>query len=312
MTSTPTSPEILTASILLGTRAAGQPKTKADLPPELLALIHDHSVLNHGLPYLGECTASTDLLDTYSTRMLPKTLKNFAGDATAGVGVQDSHQIYRQSLGRTYLGRYVDSRPNRCDVAFFIPTGLAVGGTSTDSVIQGIRWGSAHDVSVGFYGGRTLCSLDGKEMLGGLRALLNVGSEEAEDDPNAPCPHLPGISYPVRDNSGKKTGDRQVAIGQIDGAHLAELSLVFDGSTPGASIRSPLMVKANVLADMDLLSRETAEQLEVRYRCRFSNVTGRRWSGWSAAKEKSSALTTSTPPPVKTQTTRIPARAYRI
>jgi hypothetical protein len=244
-----------------------QPTRRDELPPELLAQIHDKSVLDNGLPYLNSAWASTDLVDTYSTRMLPSTLKNYAADATAGIAIQNSHRVDEQSLGRTYRGTFKNGKPAAAVMDFYIPPGLNVNGTSTDHIIDGIKWGTVKDVSVGFYGGEMNCSMCHKPMFQDLAALFGLTDETAGSDPNAPCPHLPGVEYPVY-RDGKKTADRAVAIGEIDGAHCAELSFVFDGATPGAEIngrQAPALAKALRMAELDVLSPHAALALERRW-----------------------------------------------
>jgi hypothetical protein len=269
---------------------ARQPKDKDELAPELLAQIHDPSVLDGGLPYLNAAWGSTDLVDTYFTRMLPSTLQNFADDASGGVSIQNSHRTNELGLGRTYLGKYTAARsanPGRAVMDFYIPPNLRVTEVNTSDVIGGIRWGTIKDVSVGFYGGSIRCSLCRKPMLEDLFFLFFFGGEDDDRDvvdPDAPCGHLPGVEYPVRDREGKKTDQRAVAIGEIDDARLAELSFVFDGATPQAQIKgrqAPVVAKAQRMLELGVLTRAAALQLEHRYRgrnVRFPDLTTRRYA----------------------------------
>jgi hypothetical protein len=75
------------------------------------------------------------------------------------------------------------------------------------------------------------------------------------------------VPYDVRDRAGKKTGQRAIAIGEIDGAHCAELSFVFGGATPQAEIvgrQAPALKKARRMMELDILPRRVAYQLEQR------------------------------------------------
>ena len=275
-------PGLMLARMPLNTRARVQPLTRDDLPQELLDSIHNLSVLEQGVPYVNTAWASNDMVDSYGTRMRPSSLKNYAQDATNGISLQNSHRTNELPIGRTYLGRFKGSRAGgnaRTEMDFYIPPGLSISGVNTSDVIKAIDYGSVHDVSIGFYGGNLMCSLDGKPMMGDLLSLLFFGSGDDEEvrDPGAPCNHLPGIEYNLRDSEGRKTGDRAVAIGEVDGAHCAELSLVFDGATPMAQISgrsAPVFRKAFQMADMDILPRDVALGLESRFRgVRFPALT---------------------------------------
>jgi hypothetical protein len=259
-----------------GDRAQRQPSKQDELPEELLAQIHDRSVLQKALPYLNSAWGSTDRVDTYFTRMLPTTLQNFADDSTAGVSMQNSHRTNELALGRTYNGTYTAKRsnaPGRTVMDFYIPPGVRLTDVASDDVIEGIKWGTIKDVSVGFYGGEVRCSMCSKPMLRNLFALIFFGGDDDREqiDPESPCMHLPGLDYAVRDKEGKKTGERAMAIGEIDGAHLAELSFVFDGATPQAQIKgrqAPVMEKASRMLEAGVLGRREAMALEQQWRSR--------------------------------------------
>lgn len=288
---------IMLARTPLERRAAKQPASRDELPEELFQQIHDPSVLENGLPYLNAAWGSTDLVDTYHTRMLPSTLQNFADDSSAGISIQNSHRNNELGLGRTYLGKYTARRgatPGRSVMDFYIPPNLQVTELNTNSVIDGIKWGTLKDVSVGFYGGELRCSIDQKPMLRNLFFLMFFGGDDDDRDQidtDGPCNHLPGVEYWKRDKDGKKLNEREVAIGEIDGAHLAELSIVFDGATPQAQIKgrqAPVMAKATRMMEMGVLSRRSAMALETQYRSRgvrlpdLSDLTTRRWAGFTS------------------------------
>jgi len=291
-------PGLLLARFPLAERARHQPRTVEELPQELLDAIHNPSVLEHGVPYTNTAWASNELVDSYGTRMRPTSLRNYADDATNGISLQNSHKTDELPLGRTYLGRYKSGRaptPSRTEMDFFIPPGLNISGVNTSDVIKAIDYGSVRDVSIGFYGGNLMCSMDGKPMLRDLMSLLMFGGSDDDDvrDPNMPCAHLPGVEYNVRDSAGKKTGERAVAVGEVEGAHCAELSLVFDGATPMASIAgrsAPVFHKAFRMAEMEILPKEVALSLEARYRgVRFPTLTATRVFMPDQRKEHTSA-----------------------
>lgn len=276
-------PGLLLARWPLDARAQRQPRSVEELPPELIEVIHNPAVLEHGVPYLNTAWASNELVDSYGTRMRASTLRNYADDASNGIALQNSHRTNELPLGRTFRGRYragksESASPSRTEMDFFIPPGLNVSGVNTSDVIKAIDYGSVRDVSIGFYGGELRCSLDGKPMMRDLMSLLKFGSDDDETrDPDAPCGHLPGMQYVVRDANGKKTAEKAVAVGDVEGAHCAELSLVFDGATPMAQIAgrsAPVFFKAYRMAEMDILPRSIALALEARYRgVRFPSIT---------------------------------------
>jgi hypothetical protein len=301
--------------LLEGTRARRQPKGPDELPEELLNQIQNPAVLDNGLPYINTAWASTNLIDSYHTRMRDSSLRNYADDATKGISLQNSHRENELPFGRTFLGRYKPGRgsnPARAEMDFYIPPNLNVNGVNSNDVIRAIDYGTARDVSIGFYGGDLRCSIDGKLMMGDLLSLLLFGGDDDSADvrdPNAPCNHLPGLEYGVRDREGKLTGDRAVAIGEVDGAHCAELSIVFDGATPMAQISGravPVLAKAQRMLEMDALSPTTAMALERRYRgVRFPTLTNRKFSV-SHAKVRDSA---GSPPPSEPAAESVPEPA---
>jgi hypothetical protein len=217
-------------------------------------------------PFVFETESSNNNLDFYFTHMLESTLRNFAAEAAVGVQFLDSHNSYNLGYGRTFDGRFeIDSsqqpryrldNPNaqlaftpdtavmRAVIGTYTVPGIAFGGgltyASTDDFIRAARAKLARDISVGFYGGRWTCDICG----GNYRSYQS-------------CQHLAGFEYALGDQ-----GERIVVctVG-IDGAHLAEHSVVYDGATPGAMLR-----KAEELARHGELEPEKAAAFELRYK----------------------------------------------
>lgn len=217
-------------------------------------------------PFVFETESSNNNLDFYFTHMLESTLRNFAAEAAAGVQFLDSHNSYNLGYGRTFDGRFeIDSsrapvyrldNPNaglafqpdtavkRAVIGTYTVPGIQFGGgltyASTDDFIRAARAKLARDISVGFYGGRWTCDICG----GNYRSYQS-------------CQHLGGFEYALGDQ-----GERLVVctVG-IDGAHLAEHSVVYDGATPGAMLR-----KAEELARHGELEPEKAAAFELRYK----------------------------------------------
>jgi hypothetical protein len=217
-------------------------------------------------PFIFETESSNNNLDFYFTHMLESTLRNFAAEAAVGVQFLDSHKSYNLGYGRTFEGRFeIDSsqqpryrldNPNaqlafqpdtavmRAVIGTYTVPGIQFGGgltyASTDDFIRAARAKLARDISVGFYGGRWTCDICG----GNYRSYQS-------------CQHLAGFEYALGDQ-----GERIVVctVG-IDGAHLAEHSVVYDGATPGAMLR-----KAEELARHGELEPEKAAAFELRYK----------------------------------------------
>lgn len=91
---------------------------------------------------------------------------------------------------------------------------------------------------MGFYGGRWICNLCGQDY---FRA----------------CPHLAGLQYESQDGDVVRLVLATVGVHE---AHLAEVSAVFDGSTPDATI-----IKARTMAASGNLKPEAVNILNARY-----------------------------------------------
>lgn len=218
-------------------------------------------------PFIFETESSNNSLDFYFTHMLESTLRNFVADAADGVQFLDSHNARNLGYGRTIGGRYEEDpsqQPNfalpnpaaqlaipapetyqRAILTTFTVPGIQFGSggltfASTDDFIRAARAGIVRDISVGLYGGSWVCDICG----GNYRSYRS-------------CPHLAGFEYPL----GEQGERLVVATVSIDGAHLSEHSAVYDGATPGATIR-----KANRLAAAGELEPKTVELFEARYK----------------------------------------------
>lgn len=202
----------------------------------------DPAVLDEHPPFFFPAEISSTRLDSYYTHMALSTLRNFAADAEAGVSFQNSHNFYALGIGRVITGAYeeMESGARVVSDVYTIP-GMNLGTVRTDDFILGVRSGVVKDVSVGFYGGRWTCDVCGRDML------------------SFDCPHIPGLTYQVE--GADKVNRTVVATASIEDAHLAEVSAVFDGATPSATI-----LKAATEADAGRLRPESARLLEARYR----------------------------------------------
>jgi len=258
------------AHIHLGTDRA----TPAQLQKKLSDVVRDPAILDQYPPVFWTAEISSNTTDAYATRMAPSTLKNFAADATAGVAFQNAHRTDDQdhTLGRSLMARYIgpnaEGRPDgvaAVEADFYTLRGLK---PSADMFLNDMMAGIANDVSVGFHGGWYRCALCNRDMF------------DYSDWQNA-CPHVPGMRYPVFDKAGKATDERVLATADIEDARLAEVSTVYSGATPGASI---LIVKARQLSDAGKLDPERARILEARYRINLPGAH-RAFAGFTPSKE---------------------------
>jgi hypothetical protein len=174
------------------------------------------------------------------------TLRNFAADAEAGVSFQNSHNTYQLGFGRSITGRFTGAQGNgisKVEADFYTLPGLTLNGVSTNDLIIGMRAGIVKDVSVGFYGGEFRCQICKRDMLRDWE-----------------CNHVPGLTYNRKEPDGSITEGIQAIAAVVD-AHLAEVSAVFDGSTPGAAI-----LKAQSEAQAGRMTDSQIDLLERRYR----------------------------------------------
>lgn len=190
---------------------------------------------------------SSDLLDSYFTRMDPDTtLPNFMHDFREGRSLQNSHNFRELPLGRSYdadLTRESDPERTSVRVSTYILRGVATTGISVDDVIRQIRAGIVKDMSVRFTGGEFICSICGLDMWR-----------------DWDCPHWPGQEYTVGEE-GKRT---ELCTARIVNAHASEHSLVFDGATPMAMI-----LKGQDLVERGVLSGRALQRFQQIYRCRM-------------------------------------------
>jgi hypothetical protein len=266
------------AGVALATRAMIRQILTASEIPDDITNKHaiDPAVFEEHPPFVFRAIVSNNNVDAYGTRMMPSTLRNFAQDATDGVSVMAGHMVdTTMPLGRTYAGKYTDGRggsDKQVAVDSYMLTGVSGGaGQHLDDVIQHIRGGVYKDTSVGFYGGTMRCSIDGLDMIDSFEAWINARESDRDY-----CWHIPGIEYALVDKGGNKTGDREVAVGEIENAHLSHFGLVYDGATPGAAV-----VKARAMAAAGMLRPEVARFVESRYRIRLPEPR-RSWQGHSS------------------------------
>jgi hypothetical protein len=222
-----------------------QRATTAELLAVAKSRAPDPAIFDEYQPYFWSSQISNNRLDSYWTKMRPSTLKNFADEATVGVAFQDSHKTdsLARTLGQSLAGRYTGPGGDgiaHTDADFYTLTGL---DPIIDTFVRKVRGAIVRDNSVGFHGGQLICSICGKDMMRDFS-----------------CWHWPGFEYVVTED-GKKTDKKVLAIGEYEDAHLAEVSAVYDGATPGAMI-----IKAHREIEAGRLKPEQVLMLEQRYR----------------------------------------------
>ena len=201
-------------------------------------------------PYFWQAEISNNRLDSYYSRMHTSTLQNFALDAAAGVSFLDSHDSRKLGFGQSLTGEYQASDVERVLADFYTAPGIRFGGRhsfeSTDDFIRAVKARIVRDVSVGFYDGGEICDICGNPVWGWTD-----------------CSHFPGNEYPV----GEQGAATVLATSSIIDAHLAEVSAVFDGATPGAVI-----TKIDRMLSEGTLGRDRLAGLQQRYRARFPGL----------------------------------------
>ena len=202
--------------------------------------MHDPSMMDNMTPFFWSAEISNGNVDSYFTHMLPSTLTNFANDASNGVSFLNSHRHNELPLGRSLNGVYDG---NRVVADFYTMPGLNLNGVTTDDFITGIKTGLLSDVSVGFSLGQGQMWCDVCKM----------------DYRSWDCPHVAGMKYDIQG------GGQVTATVGVDNARLAEVSAVFDGATPDATI-----LKATRMIEAGELKPDAVRMLEARYRMSFA------------------------------------------
>jgi len=218
--------------------------------------MHDPSMLDNMTPFFWSAEISNGNVDSYFTHMLPSTLTNFANDASNGVSFLNSHRHNELPLGRSLRGVY---EQDRVVADFYTMPGLNLNGVSTDDFITGVKTGIISDVSVGFYGGQMWCDV----------CKMDYRSWD--------CPHMAGMKYDIQG------GGQVTATVSVDNARLCEVSAVFDGATPDATI-----LKATRMIEAGELKPDAVRMLEARYRMSFA--TKRSFPGVDLGERKSKAM----------------------
>ena len=218
--------------------------------------MHDPSMMDNMTPFFWSAEISNGNVDSYFTHMLPSTLTNFANDATAGVSFLNSHRHDELPLGRSLRGVY---EADRVVADFYTMPGLNLNGVTTDDFITGVKTGIISDVSVGFYGGQMWCDV----------CKMDYRSWD--------CPHVAGMKYDIQG------GGQVTATVSVDNARLCEVSAVFDGATPDATI-----LKATRMIEAGELKPDAVRMLEARYRMSFA--TKRSFPGVDLGERKSKAM----------------------
>lgn len=230
---------------------------------DLLALAKERGALDPAIfderpPFFWAAEISNDRLDFYYTHMLDSTLNNFASDAKTGVAFLPGHRHWELPFGYSLDAlkeQVLDPVRLRVVADFYTMSGLTLNGVKTDDLIDGMRSGIVRDVSVGFHGGTHWCDICRQNYL------------------SYNCPHIAGVKYEL-EGQGMVTA----TVG-IDNARLAEVSAVYDGATPDATI-----VKATRMNEAGELRAEAVQILEARYRMKFS--TKRSFPGASVPERK--------------------------
>lgn len=216
----------------------------------------DPAVFDERVPFFWQNEISSTRLDAYFTAMdADTTLANFAADAADGRAFLAGHNSRVLPFGYTLTGtKEIADGVTRVLADAYTFADLELGGVKTNDFIFGARAGILRDTSVGFYGGSFICSICQRDMLR-----------------DWDCWHVPGFEYEVEESGSMGTRGAKVmklATARVTDAHLAEVSAVYDGATPGAAI-----LKAEQQAEQGRIKPEQARILEARYRIHLPGVT---------------------------------------
>lgn len=160
---------------------------------------------------------SNSNLDAYYSRIGERALDQFVKDINqGGVSLQNGHR--KNGMEDTW-GRWISAERDGDKVIATASMLRATDSTpphlNMDEHIRRIERGYYSDVSVGMYNMREICDICDNPIF----------DYTAEDR----CKHWPGDEYVI-------DGERKTCTYEITDARLAEVSIVYDGATPGASI----------------------------------------------------------------------------
>jgi hypothetical protein len=210
--------------------------------------VFDEAKLAERNPYFFPATISNNRFDSHSTRMAVSSLRNYAREAEEGVSFLYSHDR-EEIVGHSMGGRFVNGQGNgvaHVDADFYLIPGLRLGTVESDQVILGIDTRVLRYVSIGFWGGEWICSICGFDIW---------NFEE--------CRHYPGYTFKVQADGETKD---VLCTADVEDAHLAEVSSVYKGSTPGA-----IITKAEHDARAGLLAPSLRSAIERRFHVTLPN-----------------------------------------
>lgn len=201
----------------------------------------DPSILEEHPPYFFRGEISSTRLDAHFTHMLLSSLRNYAREAAAGISFLPGHNHRHLPIGGSLTG-VLSEQDALAEVRadFYTLSNMQIEAIKTNDLIAGIRGGLTRDLSIGWFGGRMICDICQQDYWRGR------------------CPHIAGFTY----EEEKEGVIRQIlATVGIDDAHLAEVSGVYDGATPGAMIE-----KVYEMASLGELSVDDVRHAQVVYR----------------------------------------------
>lgn len=217
---------------------------------------------------------SNDRIDSYYTHMRNSSLTNFRDDAGKGngVGILEGHKSDTLPIGRTSDARISvtddsethkeNGKRRRVIADSFMIRGMELNNltyASTDGVIRAIDRGILTDVSVGFYDAFFRCDICNRDIFeGGFWKYF--GYVDEEDDV---CPHFLGETYEI-------DGEEQLCTAGIEGARLAEVSIVYSGATPEAGILRGIEQKARAFYTHGRLDDRSVSRLNDRFNLRMA------------------------------------------
>jgi len=234
---------------------------------KLVTLAHerapDPTVFEDQEPFFFTARASNQTVDSYFTRMNETSLNNYAQDATdPGVQFMVSHDVMEVGFGRSLAGRVTGPKGNKeCLIDFYTIPGLRAGNVSSDEFINGSRAGIYADVSIGFNPKAMICNICGNDW---MRRWMDMWDDSVDS-----CTHWPGMEYEIE--KGRKN-TKVTCVLDVQDARLNEVSLVYDGATPGAGIAAVDM--ARMMSARGQLNPVERQALENIYRVRIAAPPG--------------------------------------
>lgn len=227
-------------------------KLKDGIQPELQRMLEAKGYSFDGVePFFWFAEISNDIPNCYFLIFEESMQKDWTKALEQGVQYQLFHEN-SAPIGHSVYGwsERADNRYRTLGAFYAIPGTQINQYMSTDSFMQNLKTGVFRDVSVGMHVQECNCSICGAPDVLDFWAKLWGESE---------CPHFLGERYNAKGEPDPK--GKQICYGRVPKGDLSEVSQVYDGGAPLASVVPALSLSR----EKGLLDRQLQARLEHRF-----------------------------------------------